>query len=410
MWTAHIASPVRGALSHVRVLDLSRVLAGPWATQTLADFGADVIKVERPQQGDDTRGWAESWGVSGPHKQDKEGNNTKQSAYFLSANRGKRAITCDITRPEGQELIRQLAAKCDVVVENFKAGGLAKYGLDYASLKQTGPRKDQAGYDFLLQGMSGLMSITGDPQGHPMKVGVAIVDIMTGLYATSSILAALLERDAQSEGKREGQHIDLSLFDVSVAFLANQASNYLVSGKAPQRMGNYHPNIAPYQSFEASDGYFILAVGNDSQFAKFCATAGKPELAADPRFITNAKRVENRKALESEITELTKRRTQQDWIGALKEVGVPCGQVNDIAQAFSDPQLHHRNMFLHLDHPASGADAPVPLMNSPIHMSRTPPECRLPPPALGEHTDEVLRELLSMRDAQIQALRDRSVL
>ncbi|PWC48315.1 CaiB/BaiF CoA-transferase family protein [Azospirillum sp. TSA6c] len=398
-----------GPLSHIRVLELSRVLAGPWSAQTLADLGADVIKVERPGAGDDTRAWGPPWAGD-------------QSAYFLSTNRGKRSITIDFERPEGQELVRRLAAQADVVIENFKVGGLVKYGLDYDSLKavnprlvycsitgfgQTGPYRNRAGYDFMIQGMGGLMSITGQPDGEPgggpVKVGVAVTDIFTGLYATIGIMGALAHRDRTGEG----QQVDLALLDVQVAVLANQAMNCLVGGKAPQRLGNAHPNIVPYQAFATRDGYIILAVGNDGQFAKFCTVAGRPDLAKDERYATNPARVANRKELVALLEELIRTRDSQDWLGALEQVGVPCGPINDLAAVFEDPQVKARNIHQDLPHPTQGS---VPTVASPIRYSGTPLVHDTAPPTLGQHTDTVLAESLGLGEADIAALREKGVI
>ena len=398
-----------GPLSHVRVLELSRVLAGPWAAQTLADLGADVIKVERPGAGDDTRAWGPPWAGD-------------QSAYFLSTNRGKRSITIDFENPEGQELVRKLAAEADVVIENFKVGGLVKYGLDYESLKavnprlvycsitgfgQDGPYAKRAGYDFMIQGMGGLMSITGLPDGEPgagpVKVGVAVTDIFTGLYATIGVLGALNHRDRTGEG----QWVNLALLDVQVAVLANQAMNCLVGGTPPQRLGNAHPNIVPYQAFPTQDGYIILAVGNDGQFAKFCQVAGRPDLAADERYATNPARVAHRKELVPIIEELLTQRASRDWLDALEAVGVPCGPINDLAQVFADPHVQARRIHQELPHPNLGT---VPTVASPIRYSATPIEHAVAPPTLGQHTDAVLGEALGLCAADIAALRDKGVI
>ena len=397
-----------GPLSHVRVLELSRVLAGPWAAQTLADLGADVIKVERPGAGDDTRAWGPPWAG-------------EQSAYFLSTNRGKRSITIDFEQPEGQELVRKLAAQSDVVIENFKVGGLVKYGLDYESLKavnpglvycsvtgfgQDGPYAKRAGYDFMIQGMGGLMSITGQPDGEegggPVKVGVAVTDVFTGLYATIGVLGALAHRDRTGEG----QWVNLALLDVQVAVLANQAMNYLVGGKPPQRLGNAHPNIVPYQAFPTQDGHIILAVGNDSQFAKFCQVAGRPELAKDERYATNPQRVAHRRELVPIIEELLMQRPSRDWLSALEAVGVPCGPINDLEQVFADPHVQARRIHQDLPHPEAGT---VPTVASPIRYSATPIEHTVAPPTLGQHTDAVLGEALGLCAADIAALRDKGV-
>jgi crotonobetainyl-CoA:carnitine CoA-transferase CaiB-like acyl-CoA transferase len=405
-----------GPLSHIRVLDLSRVLAGPWAGQTLADLGAEVIKVERPGLGDDTRGWGP------PFLTDTEGRPTSDAAYFLSANRGKKSVTIDFTLPEGQELVRRLAADCDIVLENFKVDGLAKYGLDYDSLRainpgiiycsitgfgQTGPYRNRAGYDFLIQGMGGLMSVTGEPDdvpgGGPVKVGVAIVDIFTGMYAATAVLAALAHRERTGEG----EYIDLALLDVQVATLANQATNFLVSGSSPERLGNAHPNIVPYQALATSDGHIILAVGNDGQFARFCAVAGCPELSADERFKTNADRVGNRGELIPKIKEILKQRTRAEWIAALEQAGVPCGPINTIAEVFANPQVQSRDMRIDVPHSGSGL---IPLVGSPMKFSRQPLNDRQPPPLLGEHNEEVLTGRLGLDEDDWVRLRAAAVI
>lgn len=405
-----------GALSHIRVLDLSRVLAGPWAGQNLADLGAEVIKVERPQGGDDTRHWGPPW------LQNEAGEETQEAAYYLSANRGKQSVTIDITQPQGQALIKQLAAQCDVVLENFKVDGLKKYGLDYESLKavnprliycsitgfgQDGPYAHRPGYDFMIQGLGGLMSVTGEmdhlPGGGPQKVGVALADIMTGLYATISILAALNHRDQTGIG----QYIDMALLDVQVATMANQAMNYLASGKAPERLGNAHPNIVPYQAFPTQDGHLILAVGNDAQFQRLCEEIAHAELAVDPRFATNAARVEHRNALVPTIAQAMQQRTTDDWISALEAINVPCGPINTLEQVFDDAQVQHRGMKLDLPHPTAGT---VPLVGSPIKLSETPVEPALAPPTLGQHTESVLTRLLGLDEAQQQALRAQQII
>ncbi|MBP0950643.1 CoA transferase [Pseudomonas sp. 20GA0080] len=405
-----------GALSHIRVLDLSRVLAGPWAGQILADLGADVIKVERPVCGDDTR----SWGP--PFLKDEAGQNTTEAAYYLSANRNKQSVTIDFTRPEGQQLVRELVAKSDIVIENFKVGGLAAYGLDYASLKavnpkliycsitgfgQTGPYARRAGYDFMIQGLGGLMSLTGRPDGDegagPVKVGVALTDILTGLYSTTAILAALAHRDQSGTG----QHIDMALLDVQVACLANQAMNYLTTGVAPKRLGNAHPNIVPYQDFPTADGDFILTVGNDSQFRKFAEVAGQSQWATDPRFLTNKLRVANRGELIPLIRQATVFKTTAQWVNELEAAGVPCGPVNDLAQVFADPQVLARGLAIELPHTLGGRVAQVA---SPIRLSETPVEYRRAPPLLGEHTSEVLQALLGMSEGEVVALKSAGVL
>ncbi|EKV27348.1 L-carnitine dehydratase/bile acid-inducible protein F [Caenispirillum salinarum AK4] len=404
-----------GPLSHVRVLDLSRVLAGPWAGQMLADMGADVIKVERPGKGDDTRGWGP------PYLKDEAGNDTSEAAYYLSANRGKRSVTIDFTQPEGQALVREMAAKADVVIENFKVGGLKKYGLDYDSLKavnpglvycsitgfgQDGPYAHRAGYDFMIQGMGGLMSLTGAPDGapggEPMKVGVAITDIFTGMYATSAIQAALIHKERTGEG----QHIDMALLDVQVATLANQAMNYLASGVAPKRLGNSHPNIVPYQAFPTADGYIILAVGNDAQFARFCKVAGLDAIAADARFATNAGRVRHREDLVPQIAEVIRTRTSGDWLSALEAEGVPCGPINTLDQVFADPQVVHRGMKVSVPHPLAGH---VDLVASPMRFSGTPVDYDRAPPTLGQDTDAVL-DALGVDEARRAGLREKGII
>ncbi|HSI49419.1 MAG TPA: CaiB/BaiF CoA-transferase family protein [Ideonella sp.] len=389
-----------GALQGIKVLDLSRVLAGPWASQMLGDLGADVVKVERPGAGDDTRAWGPPWVPL------EDGSPSKQAAYFQCANRNKRSVAIDLATPEGQAQVRALAAEADVVLENFKVGGLKGYGLDYESLKavnprliycsitgfgQTGPYAPRAGYDFLIQGMGGLMSLTGRADGEdgagPQKVGVALVDIMTGLYATIGVLAALQHR--QTSG--EGQHIDLALLDVQVATLANQAANFLTSGKAPQRMGNAHPNIVPYQDFPTADGDMILAVGNDGQFAKLCAVAGHPEWATDERFATNPARVANRAVLIPLLRQASVMKTTAEWMALLEPAGVPCGPINRLGDVFADPQVIARGMKLEMPHPAFGS---VPLVANPIRLSASPVQYRQAPAQLGEHTVEVLRDWL----------------
>lgn len=405
-----------GALSHIRVLDLSRVLAGPWAGQILADLGAEVVKVERPGVGDDTRHWGP------PFLRDEARENTAEAAYYLSANRNKQSLTLDFTQPEGQRIVRELAAKADVVLENFKVGGLAAYGLDYATLKtlnprliycsitgfgQTGPYAKRAGYDFMIQGLGGLMSLTGrsdDETGAgPVKVGVALTDILTGLYSAVAVLAALNQRERSGLG----QHIDMALLDVQVACLGNQALNYLTTGVAPKRLGNAHPNIVPYQDFPTADGDFILTVGNDGQFRKFCEVAGHPEWADDPRFASNRARVAHRGELIPLIRQATVFRTTAEWVAALEQAGVPCGPINDLAQVFADPQVIARGLRVELPHPLAGS---VPQVASPIRLSETPVEYRNAPPLLGEHSEQVLREWLGMAASEVSALRERGVL
>jgi len=405
----------QGALSGLRVLDLSRVLAGPWAGQLMADLGADVVKVERPGAGDDTRAWGPPW------LDDKDGKSTGESAYYLSANRNKRSVTIDISQPEGQLLVQQLASKADILIENFKAGGLAQYGLDYASLKernprliycsitgfgQTGPYASRAGYDFLIQGMGGLMSLTGRPDGAegegPIKVGVALTDVMTGLYATVAVLAALAHREKTGQG----QYIDLALLDVQIACLANQAANYLVGGIVPRRMGNAHPNIVPYQDFPTSDGYMIIAVGNDGQFANCCAALGRPEWARDERFATNPQRVKHRYELISMIHGVTVTKTTDEWIAAMETAGVPCGPINTLDKVFADPQVQARGMRIEMEHPLAGA---VPLVANPIRMSESPVQYLRSPPTLGEHTSDVLEDWLAMGEAEVVDLRRKKI-
>ncbi|WP_241302931.1 CaiB/BaiF CoA transferase family protein [Burkholderia stabilis] len=400
-----------GALSHIRVLDLTRVLAGPWCAQTLADFGADVIKVERPGAGDDTRHWGP------PYLKDADGADTAEAAYYLAANRNKRSVTVDIATPEGQQIVRELAAQSDVVLENYKVGQLKKYGLDYESLRavkpdliycsvtgfgQTGPYAHRAGYDFIVQGIGGFMSITGErdgePGGGPQKAGVAIADLATGLYSTIAVLAALAHRDRTGEG----QYVDMALLDVQVALLANMNTNFLASGKPPVRWGNAHPNIVPYQTFQTSDGWIIVAVGNDGQFRKFVEAGGQPELADDERFATNPSRVRHRDTLVPILAEMVKARGKADWIGALEAAGVPCGPINDLDEVFDNEQVVARGMQVSLPHPC-GAD--VKLVRNPIRMSATPPDARTAPPMLGAQTDDVLRDMLGYDNERIAALK-----
>ena len=412
------------SLDGIRVLDLSRVLAGPWCTQTLADLGADVIKIERPGSGDDTRGWGP------PFLQDAQGQDSAEAAYYLGANRNKRSLTCDIARPEGQQLIRDLVQHCDVFIENFKVGDMARYGLDYASLSalnprlvycsvtgfgQTGPYRERAGYDYAVQGMGGLMSITGerdDLGGGPQKVGVAVTDLFTGMYATVAILAAL--RHAERSG--QGQHIDMALLDAQVAMLANLGANYLVSGKVPGRAGNAHQNIVPYQVFEVkppegsapgSRDHIILAVGNDGQFAKFCEVAGVPALAQDARFVRNADRVRHREVLVPQLAQILLQRTKAEWLATLEAAKVPCGAINNLAEVFADPQVRARGMVTHWPHPLR---QDLPLVSSPIKMSATPVRTELPPPLLGQHTTQVLTEVLGYSEAKLAALQAQGVI
>ena len=400
-----------GPLSHIRVLDLSRVLAGPWSGQNLADLGAEVIKVERPKAGDDSRGFGPPW------IRDRSGKETADSVYFMAANRGKKSITVNLTRPEGQRIVRELAAKCDVLIENYKVGDLERYGLGYADLAainsglvycsvtgfgQTGPCRERPGYDFMAQGMGGLMSISGEPDevpgGGPMRAGVPVIDIFAGMYATIAICAALAHR-AQS-GK--GQHLDIALFDTCLALLANQGQTYLSTGENPKRIGNTHPTIVPYQVFRTSDGAMILACGNDNLFGKFCAVAGCDALAQDPRFAKNGDRVKNRNLLVPVLAELFLKRTTADWVNALDAAGVPCGPINTLAQAFAEPQAEARGMKITLPHPVAGE---VALIGSPMKCSGTPVRHELPPPVLGQHSEEVLRSLLGMSAEDISRLR-----
>jgi crotonobetainyl-CoA:carnitine CoA-transferase CaiB-like acyl-CoA transferase len=413
------------SLQGIRVLDLSRVLAGPWCTQTLADLGADVIKIERPGCGDDTRTWGP------PFLKNEQGAQTREAAYYLGANRNKRSVTCDIAQSAGQALMRELAAHCDVFVENFKVGDMARYGLDYASLKainprlvycsitgfgQNGPYAGRAGYDYAIQGIGGLMSVTGerdDLGGGPQKVGVAVADLMTGMYATVAILAAL--RHAEKTGV--GQQVDMALLDTQVAMLANLGANYLVSGKVPERAGNAHQNIVPYQVFEVAPAagggkdHIILAVGNDAQYVKFCKVANLPELGTNPLFAKNSDRVLNRGQLVPILEAVMKTRGKADWLAALEAARVPCGAINNLAEVFADPQIEARAMVTHWQHPVKSG---LPLVASPIRLSatpvRTPGLGGLPPPLLGQHTEEVLRSVLNCSDAQLAALKRDAVI
>ena len=416
------STPQQGALSHLKVLDLSRVLAGPWCTQILADLGSDVIKVERPGAGDDTRHWGP------PFLQDAQGNDTDQATYFTACNRNKRSITIDMAQPEGQALIRQMALQSDILVENFKVGGLAHYGLDYASLKalnprliycsvtgfgQDGPYAERAGYDLMIQAMTGMMSITGRsdevPGGGPLRVGVALTDIFTGIYASTAILAALEVRNRSGLG----QHIDMALLDVGIAILANQAAGFVNTGKVPQRQGNSHPSLAPYQDFPTLDGAMLLAIGNDGQFKRFCEVAQRPEWALDPRFASNSLRVKNREVLIPAMQELTRTRSTAQWIALLESKAVPCGPINDIGQAFDDAQVKARGLVIKQALSAAAvAQTAVPSITtvaSPLRLTATPPVLRRAPPALGEHTDEVLAEL-GLDAEQIASLRQSGVL
>ncbi len=405
-----------GPLAGIRVLDLSRVLAGPWAGQNLADLGAEVIKIERPGAGDDSRAFGPPW------VKDAQGRDTKDSAYFTSANRGKKSMTVNLSQPEGQALVRELAAKSDVLLENYKYGDLQRYGLGYEDLKatnprliycsvtgfgQTGPYKERPGYDFMIQGMGGMMSVTGEPDdkpgGGPQRAGVPIADIITGMYASIAICAALAHR-AQSGA---GQHLDLALLDSQIALLAYQNTNYFATGKPPRRIGNLHPNIVPYQPFRASDGEVILACGNDNLYRKFCAAAGCAELAADARFATNGKRVENRDELTRLLGAIFAKRTKKEWVALLDAAGVPNGPINDIAQVFDEPQVKARAVRIEVKHPVAGK---VPMVASPMRFSGTPLEHKTPPPLLGEHTDEILRQVLGKKPEEIARLREAKVL
>ncbi|MDE2446003.1 MAG: CoA transferase [Alphaproteobacteria bacterium] len=401
-----MSSPLAG----LKVLDLTRVLAGPWASQMLADFGADVIKIEKPGEGDDTRGW-------GPPFARNADDTSGDAAYFQSANRGKKSVCIDMSKPEGANLIKALAAKSDIVIENFKVGGLKKYGLDYASLKainprliycsitgfgQTGPFANRAGYDFMIQGMAGVMSITGTPDGEPMKMGVAFSDVFAGLHAVIGIQAALIHRHATGEG----QHIDISLLDSQVAVLANQALNYLVGGKVPQRLGNAHPNIVPYQTFETADGHIIMAVGNDRQYAEYCRIIGAPELAQPP-YDTNRGRVENRAALIPQLRPFMKRRSTAQWVEAFEAASVPCGPINTIDQVFANEQVEARGLKINLTREDGVA---VPGVANPIVFSKTPNTYVKAPPLLGSDTEAVLREELVLDDAAIAALKSHNII
>ena len=405
-----------GPLSHLTILDLSRVLAGPWCTQLLADLGATVIKIERPGTGDDTRAWGP------PFLKDAQGRDTSEAAYYLSCNRGKQSVAVDFTKPPGQRIVRDLALQADVLIENFKVGGLARYGLDYESVAvlnprlvyasitgfgQDGPYADRPGYDFIIQGMSGFMSVTGErddlPGGGPQKAGVAITDLMTGMYAAVAILAALAHRDRTGAG----QHIDLALFDSAVAMMAVMGMNHLVAGTPPGRAGNAHQNIVPYQVFACSDGHLILAVGNDGQFAKFCEVAGHPEWTRDDRYARNENRVRHRATLVPLVAAAVALRSQRDWLAALEAVGVPCGPINKLDQVFADPQLHARGMKIDLPHPLAGR---VPQVGVPVKMSGTPLALEHPPPLLAEHTLRVLRERLALSEDVLARLATEGVI
>jgi crotonobetainyl-CoA:carnitine CoA-transferase CaiB-like acyl-CoA transferase len=405
-----------GPLSHIRVLDLSRVLAGPWAGQNMADLGAEVIKVERPGVGDDSRAFGPPW------VKDRDGRETKDSAYFTSANRGKKSITLNIAVVEGQAIVRELAQKSDVLIENYKYGDLARYGLGYEDLKtinprliycsvtgfgQTGPYRERPGYDFMIQGMGGMMSVTGEPDdapgGGPQRAGVPIADIITGMYASIAICAALAHRAETGAG----QHLDLALLDSQIALLAYQNTNYFSTGKPPKRIGNLHPNIVPYQPFRTKDGAVILACGNDNLFRKFCEASGQSALANDPRFASNGKRVENRAEMTRLLGDVFKQRTTAEWVNLLEKAGVPNGPINDIAQVYEEPQVKARGIRVDLDHPVAGQ---LPTVASPMRFSETKVEYRGAPPTLGQHTDQVLREVLGKTDAQLGELRAAKVI
>jgi crotonobetainyl-CoA:carnitine CoA-transferase CaiB-like acyl-CoA transferase len=400
-----------GPLSHIRVLDLSRVLAGPWAGQNLADLGAEVIKVERPKAGDDSRGYGPPW-VKGP-----DGRDTRDSAYFTCANRGKKSVTVNLASEKGQALVRSLAAKCDVLLENYKFGDLARYGLGYDDLKavnprliycsvtgfgQTGPYRERPGFDFMIQGMGGMMSVTGEPDGAPgggpQRAGVPVADIVTGMYASIAVCAALAHRAETGVG----QHLDLALLDSQIALLAYQNTNYFATGTPPKRIGNLHPNIVPYQPFRTKDGEVIVACGNDNLYRKLCEAAGCGELAADPRFASNGKRVENRAELTRLLQEIFGRRSTREWVGLLEAAGVPNGPINDVAQVYEEPQVKARGIRVDMDHPVAGK---LPTVASPMRFSATPVEYRQAPPLLGEHTDQVLKEFLNLNETEIAKLR-----
>ena len=417
-WRARVLTvkeaTMAGPLNGIRVFDLTRVLAGPSCTQMLGDLGADVIKIERPGAGDDTRGFAP------PFIRDDAGRDTSESSYFCCANRNKRSITLDLTGKGGQDLARQMIAESDVLVENFKTGGLAKYGLDYASLKDefpgliycsitgfghTGPYAPRPGYDVLIQAMSGFMSLTGEPDGGPQKAGLPVADLMAGMYAAVAINAALLHKEKTGLG----QHIDIGMLDVMTAFSTIQGINYLATGEVPARLGNAHPNIVPYQAFKTADGDIILAVGNDSQFQKFCDFAGCTHLAADPRFDSNQKRVQNRAEFLPEFSQIIAAKPSQFWLDGMRELGISCGPINNIQQVFDDPHVQARGMKLEMDHPAVGGGK-VNLIASPMRFSQTNVDYRRPPPMLGQHTDEVLRERLGLSEAQIDGLRAEGIL
>jgi len=404
-------STARGPLAGIRVLDMSRILAGPWVGQLLADLGAEVIKIERPGKGDDTRAWGP------PFVKDRDGKDTSDAAYFMCANRGKKSLTLDIAKPEGQQIIRELAQISDILLENYKVGDLKRYGLDYEALSklnpkliycsitgfgQTGPYRERAGYDYLIQGMGGIMSMTGEredrPGGGPQRVGVAIADLMTGMYSTVGILAALQERHTSGLG----QYIDMALLDTQVAWLANQNANYLIGGQVPQCIGNEHPNVMPYQTFRTLDGNMIIATGNDGQYQRLCEAAGLPEAATDPRFATNALRIANRAECTATLAAAMKTKTTAEWITLLETVGVPCGPINRLDEVYADPQVQHRGMKIDVPHPLAGS---VPLTANPIKYSRTPLSYDRPPPLVGEHAEEVLRGLLGRSADEIAMLK-----
>jgi len=405
-----------GPLSHLRVLDLSRVLAGPWAAQNLADLGAEVIKIERPGSGDDTRGWGPPW------LKDGAGRETRESAYFLSVNRNKKSVTLDISKPEGQAIVRALAARSQVLIENYKVGDLARYGLAWDDLEklnprlvycsvtgfgQDGPHAARPGYDFIFQGMGGLMSITGERDGQPgagpQKVGIAITDVLTGMYASLAIVAAV----SHCERTGQGQYIDAALLDTIVAFNANQIVSYLCSGRIPLRYGNAHANVVPYEVFPTADGHIILAVGNDGQFERFCEAAGCPELAAEARFKTNSQRIVHRAELIPLIAEIMRTRSKREWIEALEAASVPCGPINNMKEVFDDPQVQHRALRVDMPHPLGGV---APLVASPMRLSATPVEYRLAPPLLGEHNEEILKGLLGKSGAELAALKSGGII
>ena len=400
-----------GPLSHIRVLDLSRVLAGPWCGQNLADLGAEVIKVERPKTGDDSRAYGPPW------MKNADGEETSEGAYFMAANRGKKSLTINLNHAEGQRLVRELAAQCDVLIENYKYGDLERYGLGYAALAeinpgliycsvtgfgQTGPYRERPGYDFMAQGMAGLMSLTGEPDGAPgagpMRVGVPVIDIFTGMYATIAICAAVANRAVTGKG----QHLDVALLDSCVALLANQGMTYLATGESPKRIGNTHPSIVPYQVFPTADGAIILACGNDNLFGRFCKVAGREDLVSDARFAKNVDRVRNRTTLVPILEEVFRQRGTEAWVEALEEAGVPSGPINNVAQAFANPQVQARGMQIELPHPLAGT---VPLMGSPMKFSGTPIEHKLAPPVLGQHADEILEKMLGLGESERARLR-----